>query len=146
VALGADPRDIVYVPQAPSLINELSAIDNVALALRVRGISPVESLERADVALHRLGVGTALDALPAELSGGMQQRVALARGLAARPALLLADEPTGALDRQTGRQVLEALRELSAEHGAALVVATHEQEVAGLFPNQVPISDGRLSA
>jgi ABC-type lipoprotein export system ATPase subunit len=146
VALGVDGRDIVYVPQAPSLINELSAVDNVALALRVRGVSPTESLEQAKAVLQRLGVGDALDAVPAELSGGMQQRVALARGLAVEPMLLLTDEPTGTLDRQNGAHVLNVLRELSEQRGTALVVATHDADVAAQFPNQVPITDGRLAA
>jgi ABC-type lipoprotein export system ATPase subunit len=146
VILGGDLRDIVYVPQAPSLINELSAVDNVALALRVRGVSPAESLERAKNVLHSLGVGDALDALPAELSGGMQQRVALARGLAVEPTLLLADEPTGTLDRSNGDRVLEVLRAASTLHGTALVVATHDVDVASRFPNQVSITDGRIAA
>ena len=146
VILAGDLRDIVYVPQAPSLINELSAVDNVAIALRVRGISPGESLERAKEALRRLGVGDALDAIPAELSGGMQQRVALARGLAVQPRLLLADEPTGTLDRLNGERVLEVLRAASEQHGTALVVATHDLDLASRFPIQVSITDGRLAA
>jgi ABC-type lipoprotein export system ATPase subunit len=146
VVLGGDLRDIVYVPQAPSLINELSAVDNVAIALRVRGINPTESIERAKEVLQQLGVGEALDAVPAELSGGMQQRVALARGLVVQPRLLLADEPTGTLDRQNGEHVLDVLRVASEQHGTALVVATHDADVAARFPNQVSITDGRLAA
>jgi ABC-type lipoprotein export system ATPase subunit len=146
LVLGADARDIVYVPQTPSLINELSAVDNVALALRVRGVSPTESLERAKKVLQRLGVGDALDATPAELSGGMQQRVALARGLAVEPKLLLADEPTGTLDRQNGEHVLAVLRALSEHRGTALVVATHDDDVAAQLPNRLPLTDGRLAA
>jgi ABC-type lipoprotein export system ATPase subunit len=146
VVLGGDLRDIVYVPQAPSLINELSAVDNVAIALRVRGINPTESVERAKEVLQQLGVGDALDAVPAELSGGMQQRVALARGLVVQPRLLLADEPTGTLDRQNGEHVLDVLRAASEQHGTALVVATHDADVAARFPNQVSITDGRLAA
>jgi ABC-type lipoprotein export system ATPase subunit len=146
VVLGGDLRDIVYVPQAPSLINELSAVDNVAIALRVRGINPTESVERAMEVLQQLGVGDALDAVPAELSGGMQQRVALARGLVVQPRLLLADEPTGTLDRQNGEHVLDVLRAASEQHGTALVVATHDADVAARFPNQVSITDGRLAA
>jgi ABC-type lipoprotein export system ATPase subunit len=146
VVLGGDLRDIVYVPQAPSLINELSAVDNVAIALRVRGINPTESVERAMEVLQQLGVGDALDAVPAELSGGMQQRVALARGLVVQPRLLLADEPTGTLDRQNGEHVLDVLRAASEQHGTALVVATHDADVAARFPNQVSLTDGRLAA
>ena len=146
VDVDVDPRDVLYVPQVPSLINELSALDNVALALRLRGSSPTQALERASLVLHRLGVGDALDATPAELSGGMQQRVALARGLAVEPRLLLTDEPTGTLDRQNGARVIEELQELSALHGTALIVATHDVEVAAHFANKVQIADGRLAA
>jgi ABC-type lipoprotein export system ATPase subunit len=146
VVLGGDPHAIVYVPQAPSLIEELSALDNVAIGLRVRGVDPPTSLARATAVLERLGVGDALEALPAELSGGMQQRVALARGLVVEPQLLLTDEPTGTLDRSNGDRVLAALRELSDQHGTALVVATHDPEVAAHFAGQIVLTDGRLAA
>lgn len=138
-------RDVVYVPQAPSLVPELSALENTALSLRVRGVAPAEATGRALDALAELGVADAAAALPAELSGGMQQRVALARALVVGPPLLLADEPTGSLDRHTGAEVLAVLRASVARTGGALVVATHDREVADSLPRRVILRDGRVS-
>jgi len=144
--LDGDPRTVVYVPQAPSLIDELTALDNVALPLRVRGVDPTSAVARARELMELLGIGAAVDALPAELSGGMQQRVALARGLAVRPRLLLADEPTGTLDAATGAHILDVLREVAARDTTALVVATHDQVVAAQLHRQVALTDGRSAA
>jgi putative ABC transport system ATP-binding protein len=137
VQLGLDRHEIVYVPQAPSLIPELTALQNASLGLRVRGVPPAEALDRAQRQLRALGLGDADDSLPDELSGGMQQRVALARALAVEPRLLLADEPTGALDSSTGQRVLDALRSEVARTSAALVVATHDPALAALFERQL---------
>lgn len=136
---GLQPRDVVYVPQAPSLIPELTAVQNASLGLRVRGVPPAEAEERARAQLRLLGLRDADDALPAGLSGGMQQRVALARGLAVEPALLLADEPTGALDQHTGALVLRALQEQARRTGAAVIVATHDLDVAASFPQSISL-------
>jgi ABC-type lipoprotein export system ATPase subunit len=146
VTLGVTGREVVYVPQAPSLVPELSALDNAALGLRLRGTQPADALARAIEVLGLLGLGDALEALPAELSGGMQQRVALARAAVIAPRLLLADEPTGALDRASGQAVLGLLRELAAEHGTALVVATHDQDIAATFPQRLALADGRITS
>lgn len=132
----------MYVPQAPSLIAELTALENVLLALRLRGDPPAESREAAAEQLGTLGLQGAADALPAELSTGMQQRVALARALVTRPALLLADEPTGALDHATGAHTLAVLREAAASTGAALVIATHDPEVAEQLPRMLSLDTG----
>ncbi|MDX6245917.1 MAG: putative transport system ATP-binding protein [Frankiales bacterium] len=137
VQLGLDRHEIVYVPQAPSLIPELTALQNASLGLRVRGVPPAEALDRAQRQLRALGLDDADDSLPDELSGGMQQRVALARALAVEPRLLLADEPTGALDSSTGQRVLDALRSEVARTSAALVVATHDPALAALFERQL---------
>jgi ABC-type lipoprotein export system ATPase subunit len=142
VALGVPQRDVLYVPQAPSLVPELSALDNASLGLRLRGTPPPEALSRASEELTLLGLGDALDALPAELSGGMQQRVALARATVVAPRLLLTDEPTGTLDQHTGDHVLQVLRDLAARSGTALVIATHDPAVAALLPRQVLLADG----
>ncbi len=145
VEIGVDLRDVLYVPQAPSLVPELSALDNASLGLRLRGTPPPEALRRAREELTLLGLGDALDALPSELSGGMQQRVALARATVVAPRLLLTDEPTGTLDRHTGEQVLQVLRDLAHRSGTALVIATHDPEVAAGLPRQVLLSDGRTT-
>jgi ABC-type lipoprotein export system ATPase subunit len=135
------PRDqVVYVPQAPSLVAELTAAQNASLGLRVRGIAPGAAEARGREQLRALGLGDADDALPADLSGGMQQRVALARALAVEPRLLLADEPTGALDQATGARTVEVLKAHAARTGAAVVVATHDLQVASRFHRQVAIA------
>lgn len=131
------PRDIVYVPQAPSLVPELTAVQNASLGLRVRGVDPPDAEERARTQLRALGLVDADGALPSDLSGGMQQRVALARALAVEPRLLLADEPTGALDQGTGAHVMQTLREHAARTGAAVVVATHDPTVAASLARSV---------
>lgn len=140
VKLTVPPSDVVYVPQAPSLVPELTASQNASLGLRVRGVPPREADERGRDQLRALGLHDADDALPAELSGGMQQRVALARALAICPRLLLADEPTGALDHTTGIRVIDVLTEHAARTGAAVVVATHDPDVAARFPRQLTLS------
>jgi len=139
VDLQLEPRDVIYVPQAPSLVPELSAVQNASLGLRIRGINPSEAQERGRDQLRALGLIDADDALPAELSGGMQQRVALARALAVSPRLLLADEPTGALDQTTGSRVIDVLEAHAARTGATVIVATHDSGVAARFGRQLVI-------
>jgi ABC-type lipoprotein export system ATPase subunit len=133
------------VPQAPSLVPELTALENASLGLRIRGTAPAEALAMAADQLAALGLADATDRLPAELSGGMQQRTALARALVTAPELLLVDEPTGALDRQTAQTVMRVLREACAAESTALVVATHDPEVAALFERRLVLHDGTLS-
>lgn len=136
------PRDeIVYVPQAPSLVPELTALQNASLGLRVRGLAPGPAHERARAQLRAVGLDDADDALPAELSGGMQQRAALARALAVEPRLLLVDEPTGALDQSTGRLVIDALQEHAARTSATIVVATHDPDVAARFDRRITLDE-----
>lgn len=137
------PLDTVYVPQAPSLLPELTAVQNASLGLRVRGVPPGEAEESARRQLRALGLADADDALPSGLSGGMQQRVALARALVVQPRLLLADEPTGALDQRTGRVVLDVLQEQAARTGAAVVVATHDRDVAQRFSRAMDLDLAR---
>jgi ABC-type lipoprotein export system ATPase subunit len=137
VEFGVQPRDIVYVPQAPALVPELTVVQNASLGLRVRGVAPGEAEDAARVQLRALGLDDADDSLPSELSGGMQQRAALARALATRPLLLLADEPTGALDQATGRLVVAALKAQAAQTSTALVVATHDPDVSAQFDRQL---------
>jgi ABC-type lipoprotein export system ATPase subunit len=138
---GVQLREIVYVPQAPALVPELTVVQNASLGLRVRGIAPGEAEDGARLQLRALGLDDADGSLPSELSGGMQQRVALARALAIRPLLLLADEPTGALDQATGRLVVAALKAQAAQTATALVVATHDPEVSAQFGRQLSVDE-----
>ena len=140
VDLHPEPRDVVYVPQAPSLVPELTSVQNASLGLRVRGVKPSDAEDRGRDQLRALGLDDADDALPSELSGGMQQRVALARALAVEPRLLLADEPTGALDHATGIRVIDVLKEHTARTGATVIVATHASAVAARFARQLTIT------
>ncbi|MEO6204841.1 MAG: ATP-binding cassette domain-containing protein [Mycobacteriales bacterium] len=133
-------REILYIPQAPSLVPELTAVQNASLGLRVRGVSPAEAEDAARHQLRMLGLQDADQALPAQLSGGMQQRVALARALAVEPALLLADEPTGALDQTTAAMTVGVLKDYAVRTGGALIVATHDPDVAERFPRQLTLN------
>lgn len=141
---GVRRSQIGLVFQAPSLLPELTAAENVALPLRLRGLSIDQAAEATRDALGTVGLGDAAGALPAELSGGMQQRVAVARVLAGSPRLVLADEPTGALDRTAAFTVLSALRDRVNATGGALVVATHDEELAALLAHRTVLHAGQL--
>ncbi len=136
---------IAMVFQAPSLIPELTAGENVCLPLRLRGWAVEAAAEAAAEALGRVGLDEAhSQVLPSEMSGGEQQRVSVARAIATRPQLLLADEPTGALDRDNAVLVVSALREAVRRDGASLVVATHDEDVADVFPAQAVVEDRKV--
>ena len=135
---------IGMVFQAPSLVSELTAAENVALPLRLRGHERKVSAAAAAAALRDVRLADAFDALPAELSGGQQQRVAVARVLAGQPRLLLADEPTGALDSATGALIVQLLRDRVRRVGGALVVATHDDDLAAMLPHQLQMRDGSV--
>ncbi len=137
---------IGMVFQAPSLVVELTALENVSLPLRLRGQSRPDSVAAATEALALVQLSDAGSALPAELSGGQQQRVALARVLAGRPLLVLADEPTGALDTVTGAAVVQVLRDQVRSVGGALLLATHDEELAALLPQQLQMQSGGVRA
>jgi ABC-type lipoprotein export system ATPase subunit len=147
--LSTDPvarrADLAVVFQAPSLVAELSAVQNVALPLRLRGQDRTTAYAAAASALAGLDLADALDALPDELSGGQQQRVAMARVLAGRPLVVLADEPTGALDSTTAERVLAVLRAHVLAVGGALILATHDEELAAAFPRRLELRDGHLA-
>ena len=136
-SLALDRRDVVYVPQAPSLVPELTALENASLGLRVRGIPAAEAARRATVQLRGLGLDDVDGSFPDELSGGMQQRVSLAGALAIEARLMLADEPTGALDTGTSGLVLDVLRRQILRTAGSLVLATHDPDIARLFDLQV---------
>jgi putative ABC transport system ATP-binding protein len=136
-------RRIGFVFQHFHLAPGVSALDNVADGLLYTGTGLRERQERAEAALRRVGLGHRLNHRPHELSGGEKQRTAIARAVVREPALLLADEPTGALDSQSGEGVMRVLLDLN-ETGTTIVVITHEQVVASHLPRQVSMLDGRV--
>lgn len=120
-----------------------AAIDDVADGLLYRGVRRSERRDRAAAVLERVGLGGRLGHRPNELSGGEKQRVAIARAVVGAPPLLLADEPTGALDSVSGAGIVELLRELNAS-GTTIVVITHDRDLAAMLPRQVTVRDGRI--
>ncbi len=132
---------IGFVFQSFNLIPDLDLFDNVDVPLRYRGFSRSERKKRIEDALERVGLASRLHHYPAELSGGQQQRVAIARAIAGGPKLLLADEPTGNLDSQMAREIMQLLEELNAQ-GTVLVIVTHDPEIAARAQRNVHIVDG----
>jgi ABC-type lipoprotein export system ATPase subunit len=141
---GLRPRLVGVVFQGPSLLAPLDVEENVALPLVLGGTDPALAAEAARIALARVGLEDVTGMLPEELSGGQAQRAAVARVLAARPRLILADEPTGQLDHVTGARVMDSLLATASETGAALVVSTHDAAVAERLGGQWQIADGKL--
>jgi putative ABC transport system ATP-binding protein/lipoprotein-releasing system ATP-binding protein len=139
------PGPVAVIFQGPSLLPPLTVEENVALPLVLRGEHDREAHEAARVALELVGVADLRDKLPEEISGGQAQRVAVARALVGRPRLILADEPTGQLDRASGAAVVDVLLSASEHADAALVVSTHDPTVAGRIPEVWEMRDGRLS-
>jgi putative ABC transport system ATP-binding protein len=137
-------RTIGFVFQSFQLLARTSAVDNVGMPLVYRGVRRAERRRRAQAALERVGMGHRLDHRPNELSGGEQQRVAIARALVGEPQVLLADEPTGNLDTRTGEEVMALLEGLNTEQGVAVVLVTHDREVAARARRQIRVRDGLL--
>ncbi|MBI2889901.1 MAG: ABC transporter ATP-binding protein [Nitrospirae bacterium] len=138
-------EEIGFVFQSFNLFPALSALENVALALRIRGMAGREARAHAEEALTKVGLSDRLRFLPKDLSGGQKQRVSLARAIVARPPLILADEPTGSLDSENGRQVLALLRSLARENGSAVAIVTHDHRVSELVDRLFRMEDGRLA-
>lgn len=136
-------REIGFIFQQYNLIPKLSVLENVELPLLYRGIKADERAELAQHALERVGLGDRGKKLPSQLSGGQQQRVSIARALAGDPPMILADEPTGALDSKTGRDVLEFLKQLNAD-GTTIVFITHDNSIAAQIKRVVRIQDGHI--
>ncbi|HWI23541.1 MAG TPA: ABC transporter ATP-binding protein [Lysobacter sp.] len=134
-------RKIGFIFQSFNLIPDLNLFDNVDVPLRYRGMSAAERKSRIEESLAKVGLGSRMKHYPAELSGGQQQRAAIARALAGSPRLLLADEPTGNLDSQMARGVLELLEEINAA-GTTIVMVTHDPELAARAQRNVHIVDG----
>jgi putative ABC transport system ATP-binding protein len=133
-----------FVFQQFNLIPTLTAAQNVEVALAPRGLGSARRHEQARALLGSVGLGARAQHLPAQLSGGEQQRVAIARALANEPRVLLADEPTGNLDSETGTEIVDLLRSLSDERGQTVVLITHDQSIAAKAPRVVRMRDGRL--
>jgi len=136
-------QKIGFIFQAFNLIPDLNVLDNVEVPLRYRGMGGAERRKRAEDALARVGLAARARHYPAELSGGQQQRVAIARALAGSPKLLLADEPTGNLDSQMARSVMDLLEELHRE-GATIVMVTHDPQLAARAQRNVHVIDGQV--
>ena len=136
-------RDLGFVFQQFHLLPQLSALDNVIMPMIYAGVPAAERRQRAQAALERVGLGQRLNNKPNQLSGGQQQRVAIARAIINQPALLLADEPTGALDSQTTAEVLDIFDALH-RGGMTVVMVTHEDDVAARAEKIVHFRDGRI--
>lgn len=136
-------RRIGFVFQQFNLLPRTSALENVELPMVYAGVSPAQRREKAKTALARVGLGERGDHTPAELSGGQQQRVAIARALVNQPALILADEPTGALDTQTSNEIMLLLTELNAQ-GMTVVIVTHEADIAAWAQRRLVFRDGQI--
>jgi putative ABC transport system ATP-binding protein len=136
-------RRIGFVFQQFNLLPRTSALENVELPMVYAGVKPAERHARALQALARVGLGERSGHTPSELSGGQQQRVAIARALVNRPQMILADEPTGALDSQTSEDIMRLLAALNGQ-GMTIVIVTHEQDIAGWAARRIVFRDGRL--
>ncbi|WP_109261079.1 ABC transporter ATP-binding protein [Hyphobacterium indicum] len=136
-------KRVGFVFQQFNLLPRTAAIDNAALPLVYSGISASERKQRAEARLRQVGLGERMDHHPSQLSGGQQQRVAIARALVNDPAILLADEPTGALDSQTSEEILQIFDQLNRD-GMTIILVTHEPDVAAHAKRQIVFRDGEI--
>ena len=138
-------KQIGFVFQQFFLLSKLNALQNVELPLIYAGVAQAKRKKLAEQYLEKVELETRMHHLPSELSGGQKQRVAIARALVNRPSIILADEPTGALDTKTGEQIMELLTELNKE-GKTIIMVTHESEIAAYAKRQIVIRDGVISS
>ena len=136
-------QEIGFIFQQYNLIPKLNVQENVELPLIYRGIDPIDRKELALEALNRVGLADRRKHYPTQMSGGQQQRVAIARAISTHPPVIMADEPTGALDSRTGQQVLKFLQQLNRE-GSTIILITHDNGIAATAPRMVRLSDGRI--
>jgi putative ABC transport system ATP-binding protein len=137
---------IGFVFQGFNLFPALTTVENVALALDVRGVGRAQAESRAIELIREVGLAGKSDSYPADLSGGQKQRVAIARALAGDPPIVLADEPTAALDSTSGKNVIELLQRLAHEHGRAVVMVTHDPRVLSYGDRIIHLEDGRIAS
>jgi len=135
---------IGFIFQSFHLISDHSVLENVTLPLYYMGVARAERETRAIELLERVGLGHRMGHRPAQLSGGEKQRVAIARSIAGAPSLLLADEPTGALDTRTGNEVMDLLFEIHAMRSFTLIIVTHDPDIADLCHRQIVLRDGKI--
>ena len=136
-------KQIGFIFQQYNLIQNLSVLENVELPLIYQGIDPIDRREMAMTALKRVGLADRFRHKPTQMSGGQQQRVAIARAIATRPPIIMADEPTGALDSKTGLEVLEFLRQLNDE-GSTIILITHDNGIAATARRIIRLADGKV--
>jgi len=137
-------RQIGYIFQAHNLLDSLTISQNVRMALQLGRTKRSESKQRITEVLERVGLGAHIDKYPGELSGGQKQRAGIARALVNRPRVILADEPTASLDKQSGRDVVELIQELAREDGAAVVLVTHDNRILDVADRILHLEDGRM--
>jgi lipoprotein-releasing system ATP-binding protein len=137
-------RDIGFVFQFYNLLPEFNALENTMMPALIQGMGKKEAQDQAEEILTEVGLKDRMRHKPGELSGGEQQRVAVARALVLRPALLLADEPTGNLDSKTGERIIRLIFSLNRAKGVTLIVVTHNEALARRFPRQIFLADGRM--
>jgi putative ABC transport system ATP-binding protein len=139
-------KQVGYIFQAHNLLHSLTALQNVIMSLELHnGISDQEAKKRAIEMLKSVGLGDRIDYYPHNLSGGQKQRVAIARALVSNPKLILADEPTAALDKKSGRDIVEIMRKLAKERGSTILMVTHDNRILDIADRLIHMEDGRLS-
>jgi len=138
-------RDIGFVFQFYNLLPEFNALENTMMPALIQGMGKKEAQQQAEEILTAVGLKDRMRHKPGELSGGEQQRVAVARALVLRPALLLADEPTGNLDSKTGERIIKLIFSLNQAKGVTLIIVTHNEALARRFPRRIFLADGRMA-